>query len=74
VIPTHPCPRSGGSNINWGTWDSNVEVADIPANELSPNEIISFFKRAWPFTIPSNDVSWYIYYSVEWTWVKHYAS
>jgi len=72
VIPNHPCPTKN-NDINWGTWDSNVEAADIPNSALTPGATIDFFVRAWEFTIPSDAIASFIYYGVGWTWVQDHA-
>lgn len=69
VIPSHGCPTKG-NNINWGTWDSNVEAADIPNSALTPGQTLDFFIRAWPFSIQADAISSRIYYAVGWEWVR----
>lgn len=72
VIPSYPCPTNG-NNINWGTWDSNVEAADIPNSALTPGQTIDFFVRAWPFNIQADAIANYIYYAVGWEWVRDHT-
>jgi hypothetical protein len=74
VVPGYSCPFN--NNDNWGTWESNVEVADIASNRLTPGSVISPFIRVWDFTIPAsayNKSMNAIYYSIAWTWVKDHA-
>jgi hypothetical protein len=74
VVPGYACPFN--NNDNWGTWESNVEVADIANNRLTPSSVINPFIRVWPFTIPPtayNKSMNAIYYSLAWTWVKDHA-
>jgi hypothetical protein len=50
--------------------ESNVEVIDVPASELTPGDTYPLLVRVWDVKIPAND---FFYYSVGWTWVKDHA-
>jgi hypothetical protein len=76
VVPGFYCPGKGVNNENWGSWESNVEVAEIVRNLITPGSTINPYVRVWPFTIPAsayNKSINEIYYSIAWTWVKDHA-
>lgn len=74
IIPNVHCPLTGTDN--WGSWDSNVEVAEIENHQITPGGSINVHIRVWPFTIPDLAVNKSlnsIYYAIAWTWVKNHA-
>ncbi|MEO7424397.1 MAG: hypothetical protein ABI036_04370 [Fibrobacteria bacterium] len=67
--------QNNGSTRASASWDSNVEVVDVPANELSAGS--SYYIDVSPYMnrIPASGARTnYFYYAVAWTWVKDHAN
>jgi hypothetical protein len=74
VVPGYKCPVKNSEN--WGSWESNVEVADIPRSSIKAGSTISPYIRVCSFTIPAaavNKTFNAVYYAIAWTWVKDHA-
>jgi hypothetical protein len=54
------------------SWDSNVEVVDIPAANLTAGSSYYIDVSAFMNRIPTTGTN-YFYYAVAWTWVKDHA-
>ena len=75
-IPGYPNPYT--NNQNWGSWESNVEVADIASSRLTPGSTVSPNIWVWKFSVPSTAYNrasgvGFIHYSIAWGWVKDHA-
>jgi len=73
-IPAYPNPWNG--SINWGSWDSNVEVAEIISSRLTAGSKVNAYIRVPSFTIQAgciNKAVNYIKYAIGWRWVADHA-
>jgi hypothetical protein len=54
------------------TWDSNVEIIDVPNEDLTPNSVypLYVYPKFWRQAEDGPGIS---YYTVAWTWVKDHA-
>lgn len=52
------------------SYDSNVEMFDVPANELTAGQDYSFEVNPWRIDIPTDARTDYFYWAVGWTWVN----
>lgn len=55
------------------SWDSNVEMVDIPGNELTSGNTYAASINIPTMRISPNALSQLIYYCIAWTWVKDHA-
>jgi hypothetical protein len=53
------------------SWDDNVEVIDVPANNLTEGSTCSLKVNPVTYRLPSGG---FFYYTVGWTWVKDHAN
>ncbi len=51
------------------SYDSNIEMFDVPASELTADQDYPFSVNPWRIDIPANARANYFYWSVGWTWV-----
>jgi hypothetical protein len=61
------------SGYNSFSYESNVEMMDVPASDLTSGTTYVATVYGSTIRIPSNAYVSYIYYSIAWTWVKDHA-
>lgn len=62
--------RNGGTSYS-SSWDSNVEVVDVAAADLTAGSTYHIDISPYANRIPSG--SYFFYYAIGWTWVKDHA-
>jgi len=55
------------------SWDSNVEIVDIPAEELTPGQSYPLHILLANLDIPAGASTDFFYWSIGWTWVRDRA-
>ncbi len=55
------------------SWDNNIEMMDIPANQLTPSSTCILYVPADDIRIPAGAIAQFFYYAVAWTWVNDHA-
>jgi hypothetical protein len=64
---------NGSKQMYCGSWNSNVEMVDIPATMFSPGETIDAHVIKTINRIPAGSRSGSFYYAIGWTWVQDHA-